>query len=184
MGIYDIQLERTGATADWSLFVLCAIAAVLGLIAAIVVIPQLLAAVRRERPVAAGGRPARAGVRADRPGGGADRDAAREVAAGVERAAAGNRVGLSMAALLSAILLVGGIAGSVVALTATGLYHASGHVEATGVVDGRRWLKIAEMPFAVAWNGDELQDGDRVGAACTEGSDVTGLDWTCAPPGH
>ena len=71
-----------------------------------------------------------------------------------------------------------------VALTATGLHHASGHVEATGMVDGQRWLKIAEMPFAVAWDGAELEKGDRVGAACTEGSEVAGLDWTCTVPGR
>ncbi len=155
MGIYDIQLEQTGTVTDWTLFVLCAVAGALGLVAAVVVIPQLIAAVRRERP----------GTTAD-------------------RAAASNRVGLAMAALVSAMLVVGGIIGSVVALTATGLHHASGHVEATGVVDGQRWLKIAELPFAVAWDGAELEEGERVGAACTEGSEVTGLDWTCAPPGN
>lgn len=145
MGIYDIQLEQTGAAPDWTLFALCAVAGVLGLIAAVVVVPQLITAVRRS---------------------------------------AGNRVSLAMAALLSAMLVVGGIIGSVVALTAAGLHHASGHVEATGIVDGQRWLKIAEMPFAVAWDGPELEEGERVGAACTEGSAVAGLDWTCAPPGR
>jgi hypothetical protein len=157
MGIYDIQLEQTGAAMDWTLLVLCAVAGVLGLIAAVVVVPQLVTAVRGERPGAG---------------------------AGADRAAVSNRVGLAMAALLSAMLVVGGIIGSVVALTATGLHHASGHVEATGVVDGQRWLKIAEMPFAVAWDGAELEEGERVGAACTEGSEVAGLDWTCAPPGN
>jgi len=153
MGTYDIQLEQTGSAPDWTLLVLCAIAAVLGLVAAVVVVPQFLAAVRGER-------------------------------ADVGRTAAGNRVGLAMATLLSAVLVVGGIIGVVVSLTAEGLYHASGLVEATGTVDGQRWLKIAEMPFAVAWEGGELQDGDRVGAACTEGSAVPGLDWTCAPAGN
>jgi hypothetical protein len=158
MGIYDIQLEQTGAATDWTLLALCAAAGVLGLIAALVVIPQLVTAVRQERRGTGG--------------------------TGTDRAAASNRVGLAMASLLSAMLVVGGIIGSVVALTATGLHHASGHVEATGMVDGQRWLKIAEMPFAVAWDGAELTEGDRVGAACTEGSEVAGLDWTCAPPGN
>jgi hypothetical protein len=158
MGIYDIQLEQTGAATDWTLLALCAAAGVLGLIAALVVIPQLVTAVRQERPGTGG--------------------------TGIDRAAASNRVGLAMASLLSAMLVVGGIIGSAVALTATGLHHASGHVEATGMVDGQRWLKIVEMPFAVAWDGAELTEGDRVGAACTEGSEVAGLDWTCAPPGN
>lgn len=170
MGIYDIQLEQTGAATDWTLLVLCAVAGVLGLIAAVVVVPQLVTAVRGERPLVDPDRAGSTGT--DGPG------------AGVDRAAASNRVGLAMAALLSAMLVVGGIIGSVVALTATGLHHASGHVEATGVVDGQRWLKIEEMPFAVAWDGAELEEGERVGAACTEGSAVAGLDWTCAPPGR
>ena len=169
MGIYDIQLEQTGAAPDWSLLVLCAVAGLLGLIAAVVVLPQLLTAVRRERPGTGGH--------------GDDDPAVRGTATDTDRAAASNRVGLAMAALLSSMLVVGGIIGSVVALTATGLHHASGHVEATGVVDGQRWLKIAELPFAVAWDGPELGEGERVGAACTEGSEVAGLDWTCAPPG-
>lgn len=175
MGIYEIQLEQTGATTDWTLLVLCAVAGVLGLIAAVVVIPQLVTAVRRERPGGAGGRAGEEGPGVTGGGGPGTRP---------DRAAASNRVGLAMAALLSAMLVVGGIIGSVVALTATGLHHASGHVEATGVVDGQRWLKITEMPFAVAWDGAELAAGERVGAACTEGSPVAGLDWTCAPSGH
>lgn len=175
MGIYEIQLEQTGAAPDWTFFVLCAVAGVLGLIAALVVIPQLITAVRRER----------LGTGSDRAGGEGSRiPGGRAAAASGDRAAASNRVGLAMAALLSAMLVVGGIIGSVVALTATGLHHASGHVEATGVVDGQRWLKITEMPFAVAWDGAELAAGERVGAACTEGSPVAGLDWTCAPSGH
>jgi len=174
MGIYDIQLEQTGAATDWTLLVLCAVAGVLGLIAAIVVIPQLITAVRRERP----------GVGSDSAGDEGSSGPGRQAATSADRAAASNRVGLAMAALLSAMLVVGGIIGSVVALTATGLHHASGHVEATGVVDGQRWLKIAEMPFAVAWDGAALAEGERVGAACTEGSPVDGLDWTCAPPGR
>ncbi|MDI3330238.1 MAG: hypothetical protein QJR09_05795 [Micrococcus sp.] len=175
MGIYDIQLEQTGATTDWTLLVLCAVAGVLGLIAAVVVIPQLVTAVRRERLGAAG-----TATGSD----GTGSPLGRGTTTGADRAAASNRVGLAMATLLSAMLVVGGIIGSVVALTATGLHHASGHVEATGMVDGQRWLKIAEMPFAVAWNGAELKEGERVGAACVEGSPVAGLDWTCAPPGN
>lgn len=163
MDIYDIQLEQTGTSPDWTLFALCALAGALGLIAAVVVVPQLLRAVRGERSAL---------VR--RPGGHGESG----------QAAAGNRVGLAMATLLAAVLVAGGIIGSVVALTATGLHHASGHVEATGVVDGQRWLKLAELPFPVAWDGAELEDGARVGAACTEGSTVAGLDWTCAPPGR
>jgi hypothetical protein len=176
MGIYDIQLEQTGAAPDWTFFVLCAVAGVLGLIAAFVVIPQLVTAVRRERPGIGTGSDSAGGEGSGGPG--------RQAATSGDRAAASNRVGLAMAALLSAMLVVGGIIGSVVALTATGLHHASGHVEATGVVDGQRWLKIAEMPFAVAWDGAELAAGERVGAACTEGAPVAGLDWTCAPSGH
>lgn len=163
MDIYDIQLEQTGTAPDWTLFTLCALAGVLGLIAAVVVVPQLLRAMRGARPAPArhSGGPGQTG-----------------------QAAAGHRVGLAMATVLAVLLVTGGTIGSVVALTATGLHHASGHVEATGVVDGQRWLKLAELPFPVAWDGAVLEDGDRVGAACTEGSAAEGLDWTCAPPGR
>src|SRR5699024_8042759 len=107
MGIYDIQLEQTGTTTDWTLLVLCAVAGVLGLIAAVVVIPQLVTAVRRERSGRAGGRAGEEGPGVT--GGGGPET-------GTDRAAASNRVGLAMAALLSAMLVVGGIIGSVVAL--------------------------------------------------------------------
>ena len=80
-----------------------------------------------------------------------------------------------------AIALVAG-ALAISALQGVPQHHVSGVVENQGTVDGHAWVQLESMPFPVIWEGPQVPDGGRLGGLCTEGSEVVGIEWTCAPP--
>ncbi len=86
------------------------------------------------------------------------------------------------ASLVGVAIALGAGALAISALQGVPQHHVSGVVENQGTVDGHAWVQLESMPFPVIWEGPQVPDGGRLGGLCTEGSEVVGIEWTCAPP--